>query len=75
MGAYNATSLLFDDPEEFEREVLSLLNLKPAMVSTQIVPPEPMSDFVHTVICSFSVLANFCDDMRHLQRSEIGNER
>ena len=75
VGAYNATSLLFDDPEEFERELLSLLNLKPATVSTQIVPPEPMSDFVHTVISSFSVLANFCDDMRHLQRSEIGEVR
>jgi len=75
VGAYNATSLLFDDPEEFEREVLSLLSLKPATVSTQIVPPEPMSDFVHTVISSFSVLANFCDDMRHLQRSEIGEVR
>jgi adenylosuccinate lyase len=72
VGAYNATSLLIDDPEEFEREVLALLNLKPAAISTQIVPPEPMSDFIHTVISSFSVLANFCDDMRHLQRSEIG---
>ncbi|MGB2728950.1 MAG: lyase family protein [Halobacteriota archaeon] len=75
VGAYNATSLLFDDPEEFEREVLALLNIKPATVSTQIVPPEPMSDFVHAVISSFSVLANFCDDMRHLQRSEIAEVR
>ena len=75
VGAYNATSLIFDDPEEFEREVLSLLDLKPAVVSTQIVPPEPMSDFVHSVISSFSVLANFCDDMRHLQRTEIGEVR
>jgi adenylosuccinate lyase len=72
VGAYNATSLLFDDPEEFERDVLALLDVKPAAVSTQIVPPEPMSDFVHSLISSFSVLANFCDDMRHLQRSEIG---
>ncbi|RZN42232.1 MAG: adenylosuccinate lyase [Methanophagales archaeon ANME-1-THS] len=72
VGAYNATSLLIDNPEDFEREVLALLNLKPAAISTQIVPPEPMSDFLHVVISSFSVLANFCDDMRHLQRSEIG---
>ncbi|MBE0516523.1 MAG: adenylosuccinate lyase [Methanophagales archaeon] len=72
VGAYNATSLLIDEPEEFEREVLALLDLKPAAISTQIVPPEPMSDFVHAIISSFSVLANFCDDMRHLQRSEIG---
>ncbi len=72
VGAYNASSLLFDDPEEFEREVLTLLGMQPAAISTQIVPPEPMSDFFHSVICSFSVLANFCDDMRHLQRTEIG---
>lgn len=75
VGAYNATSLLVDDPEEFEREVLAMLNLKPATISTQIVPPEPMCDFVHSIISSFSVLANFCDDMRHLQRSEIGEVR
>jgi len=49
-----------------------VLNIKPAAISTQIVPPEPMSDFVHAIISSFSVLANLCDDMRHLQRSEIG---
>lgn len=72
VGAYNATALLVDDPEAFEQEVLMLLGIKPAAISTQIVPPEPMADFVHVVISSFSVLANFCDDMRHLQRSELG---
>lgn len=72
VGAYNAMSLVFDDPEMFEREVMTLLKIKPAAISTQIVPPEPMSDLFHSVISSFSVLANFCDDMRHLQRTEIG---
>jgi adenylosuccinate lyase len=72
VGAYNATSLLVDDPEAFEQEVLTYLGIKPAAISTQIVPPEPMVDFVHAVISSFSVLANFSDDLRHLQRSEIG---
>ena len=72
VGAYNAASLLFDDPEAFEREVLAELGLEPARISTQIVPPEPLNDFVHAVVSAFSVLANFCDDMRHLQRTEIG---
>jgi len=72
VGAYNATSLIADDPEEFEEGLLALLNIAPATISTQIVPPEPVSDFVHAIISSFSVLANFSDDMRHLQRSEIG---
>ncbi|WP_456487304.1 lyase family protein [Candidatus Alkanophaga liquidiphilum] len=71
VGAYNAASLLFDDPEAFEREVLAELKLKPARISTQIVPPEPLNDFIHAAVSAFSVLANFCDDMRHLQRTEI----
>ncbi len=71
VGAYNALSLIFDDPEAFERDVLSVLGLEPAPISTQIVPPEPVCDLIHAIISSFSVLANFCDDMRHLQRSEI----
>jgi len=72
VGVYNASSLFFDNPEEFERKVLLELGLRPADISTQIVLPEPMLDFFHAVISSFGVLANFADDMRHLQRSEIG---
>ena len=71
VGAYNAISAVFDDAESFERDVLKQLNLKPALISTQIVPPENILEVVHAVIACFSVLANFCDDMRHLQRSEI----
>ncbi|MFH1905764.1 MAG: lyase family protein [bacterium] len=72
VGACNACSLFFNDPEKFEMELLSELGLKPAKISTQIVPPEPLVDFTHAIISSFGVLANFADDMRHLQRSEIG---
>lgn len=72
VGAYNSSSLFFDNPEEFEKSVLAELGLKPANISTQIVPPEPIADFYHAVISGFGVLANFSDDMRHLQRSEIG---
>lgn len=72
VGAYNATSLLIEDPEDFEREILSSLGLKPALISTQIVTPEPTTDLIHSVVSSWGVLANFSRDMRHLQRSEIG---
>jgi len=72
VGAYNASSLFFDDPEGFERELLKELGLKPAEISTQIVPPEPLTDFTHSIVSSFGVLANFARDMRNLQRSEIG---
>ncbi len=71
VGAYNASSLFFADPESFEKEVLSYLGLKAGDYSTQIVMPEAMTDFVHVLVSTFGVLANFSDDMRHLQRSEI----
>ena len=71
VGAYNASGIFFEDPEEFEKEVLAELGLKPGEHSTQIVQAEPMTDFIHSLISTFSVLAAFADDMRQLQRSEI----
>lgn len=71
VGAYNASSIFFDDPEAFEKEVLAELGLKAGEHSTQIVQAEPMTDFIHTLVSTFSVLAAFADDMRQLQRSEI----
>lgn len=72
VGAYNASSLFFDDPMEFEEEVLWELGLKPAMYSNQIVEPEYLLDYMHTIVSAFGVLANIADDIRHLQRTEIG---
>jgi adenylosuccinate lyase len=72
VGAYNASSLFFTDPEQFEREIMDALNLKPAELSSQIVPQEPFTDFLHALVSSFGVLANYARDMRNLQRSEIG---
>lgn len=71
VGAYNAGSLIFDDPRGFEREVLSELGLLPANFSSQIVEPEYMLDLVHAVLSAFGILAQIGDDMRHLQRTEI----
>ncbi|MFW6269972.1 MAG: adenylosuccinate lyase [Bacillota bacterium] len=71
VGAYNASNIFFEDPDRFEKEVLDKLDLKPGSVSTQIVAPEYMTDFVHSLISIYGILADFSDDMRHLQRSEI----
>lgn len=71
VGAYNASALFLDDPQEFERQVLNQLDLQPATHSTQIIPPEFVADFIHSLISTFGVLANLADDMRNLQRSEI----
>ena len=72
VGAYNASSILFDDPENFEKEVLYELELKPASHSTQIVQPEPLLRLLQEIVTLFGVLANLNDDMRNLQRTEIG---
>ncbi|KPJ56838.1 adenylosuccinate lyase [Parcubacteria bacterium DG_74_2] len=72
VGGYNASSLFFDDPEVFEQEVLAELGLKPADHSTQIVQPEPLTRLLCEVVITSSVLANLSDDMRNLQRTEIG---
>jgi len=70
-GSYNASSLFFNDPEEFEKQVLEELNLKPSPISTQIPEAEFMVQYINTITEAFGILANLADDMRHLQRSEI----
>ena len=72
VGAYNASSLFFDDPEAFETEVLAELWLAPVECSTQIVPPEAMTRLLCEVAIASGILANLADDMRNLQRTEIG---
>jgi adenylosuccinate lyase len=71
VGAYNASSLFFSDPIDFEQDVLAELGVKPSPISTQIVQAEFLTDYIHTVVSAFGVLANLADDLRHLQRSEI----
>ena len=72
VGAYNASALFVDDPEQFEADVLNKCNMNPTEVSTQIVQPEPQADLVHYTMTSFGILANWADDMRNLMRPEIG---
>ena len=72
VGAFNALALLADDPRALERRFLASLGLHAAPVSTQIVPPEGWADLAHACISALGVMANLADDMRQLQRSEIG---
>lgn len=72
VGAYNATSLLFDDPFEAERAYLAMLGLSAADHATQIVQPEFLLRLVVEVNSAFGIIANLADDLRNLQRSEIG---
>ncbi len=71
VGAYNASSLFFPDPQRFEADVLSMLDLRPGELSTQIVQPEPLARLLNEMTLAAGAIANLARDMRHLQRSEI----
>lgn len=75
VGAYNASSLVVDDPIELERAVLERLGLEPSEHSTQLVEPEHLLRLLLELNVAFGVLANLADDLRNLQRSEISEVR
>lgn len=75
VGAYNALSIFVDDPLAFEQAVLDKVGLKPAEYSTQIIPPEGMVRLIDEMTIAAGIMANLAHDMRHLQRSEIGEIR
>jgi len=75
VGAYNATSVLVQDPEELERLYLAELGLEPSEHSTQLVEPEYVLRLLLECNVAFGIIANLADDLRNLQRSEIGELR
>ena len=74
VGAFYGLSMVFDNPEKLETDLLSLLGLKASdtHTSTQCVEPEFISDLAYAISSTYTILANFSDDMRHLYRTEIG---
>lgn len=75
VGAYNALSVFVDDPQAFEKAVLSNLNIQPSAYSTQIIPAEGYVRLLDELAISAGIMANLGNDMRHLQRSEIAELR
>ncbi|PKL72549.1 hypothetical protein CVV26_00870 [Candidatus Kuenenbacteria bacterium HGW-Kuenenbacteria-1] len=57
--------------ETFEEKVLKKLDLKPAQISTQILPPEPLAYFLFSIINMSATFGQFGRDSRQLMRSEI----
>lgn len=75
VGAYNAQVGLGLIPEKgktFEERVLAKLGLKPARISTQILAPERLADYLFACNLLSATLGQFGRDCRHLMRSEIG---
>jgi len=75
VGAYNATSMIVKDPQELERIYLEELGLEPSEHSTQLVEPEYLLRLLLEFNTAFGIIANLADDLRNLQRSEIGEVR
>ena len=75
VGAHNAQiGLGFNKlcgEKTFENRVLEKLNLPPAKISNQILPPEPLAYFLFSCCMLSASLAQFGRDCRHLMRSEI----
>jgi adenylosuccinate lyase len=72
VGAYNALSLLrSDDPAILEADLMKRLGLATPQISSQVVQPEYVADFVYDLASTWGIMANLADDFRHLQRSEI----
>lgn len=71
VGAYNASSLFFDDPEGFEKDVLAEMGLEPVEHATQVTQHEPMVRLLTETTIAAGIMAQLSDDMRHLQRTEI----
>lgn len=60
------------DEETFEKKVLDKLNLEPAMISTQILAPEPLAYFLFSSVMMSASLGQLGRDGRQLMRTEIG---
>ncbi|MEM5948863.1 lyase family protein [Spirochaetia bacterium 38H-sp] len=75
VGAYNATSVLVKDPIELEKKIMDRLALLPSDHSTQLVEPEHLLRLLLEYNIAFGIIANLADDLRHLQRTEIGEVR
>ncbi|MDR0403740.1 MAG: adenylosuccinate lyase [Treponema sp.] len=75
VGAYNATAMIVRDPEELERLYLAELGLEPSEHSTQLVEPEYLLRLLLEYNTAFGIIANLADDLRNLQRTEIGELR
>ncbi len=72
VGAYNALALFAPaDPAQIEAALMRKLGLAAPEISSQVVQPEYVADFVYALTACWGVLANIADDFRHLQRSEI----
>ncbi|MCR4280261.1 MAG: lyase family protein [Candidatus Komeilibacteria bacterium] len=75
VGTYNAQVALGIYKDKgggtYEEAVLKKLGLKPAPISTQILPPDPLAHFLFSHVLASGSLGQLGRDGRNLMRSEI----
>lgn len=72
VGSYNGPSMIVKDPEGLERVYVEFLGLSASEYSNQLVEPEYLLRLLLEMNVAFGIIANLADDLRNLQRSEIG---
>ncbi|MGN0728098.1 lyase family protein [Treponema sp.] len=72
VGSYNGPSMIVKDPEELERVYVEFLGLSASEYSNQLVEPEYLLRLLLEMNVAFGIIANLADDLRNLQRSELG---
>lgn len=79
VGAYNAQVglgvLERCGDRTFEERVLEKVGLQPARISTQILPPEPLSYYLFSCLMLSAAFGQLGRDCRHLMRTEISEIR
>jgi adenylosuccinate lyase len=58
-------------PPEIEKEVCRQLGLRPAKISTQILPRDLHADFFHALTTAASACENIANDIRNYQRTDL----
>ncbi|MET1124416.1 MAG: adenylosuccinate lyase [Archaeoglobaceae archaeon] len=71
-GAVGTQAAFGKDGFEIEEEVMRLLNLKPALISSQIVPRDAYCEYVEFLANLATSLEKMATNFRILQRAEVG---
>lgn len=72
VGSYNGIRMIVQDPEALEKMYLQFCGLTPSEYANQLVESEYLLRLLLECNVAFGIIANLADDLRNLQRSEIG---
>ena len=71
-GAVGTMAALGDKGYELQERVLKRLNIRPALVSNQVVQRDMVADAVYLCALTSSCIEKIAKEIRNLQRTEIG---